>query len=416
MNMYSASIRGNAAARRASVTTEAMAKKSSNNSKKKGFDNKGGSGKPKSASKPPKKQGGGDRNAAVASSASPPTPFLEIKKADMLSPGEVEKNLEFERRLEELGRQSEAQKSALRAQEAASSDLLQVPNYDNPPPLIQTLSQQKAPTTSAAEEGSFGPSQVVLGALSLALIGVFIVANGGSELGYSAPRTSSTQMLAPEQRNDLMAELERMKTRMEDSPADLEALESAAVLNTQLGDYKKASELLEQLIAAKPADQEALRLLGEVQFQQGDTKRATETFRSAFDASGSKSLEVLTLLTDSYMANGKQKEAVEQVKNLRAEHRTTDGAIGDVELGMLQAKLLAQWRGHSPDAIQLYEELCAQNPDDFRPFLGRGLLLKAEGRMADAQRMFVQARYLAPPSSKATVEALIKGQQQQQQN
>ncbi len=147
-------------------------------------------------------------------------------------------------------------------------------------------------------------------------------------------------------------------------------------------------------------------MLGEVEFQLGDAKKASETFRSAFKASGDKSLEVLTLLTDSLMASGKQRDAVEEVKELRA---SAGSSLGNVELGMLQAKLLAQWRGHSPEAIQLYEELCDANPDDFRPFLGRGLLLKAEGRMADAQRMFVQARFLAPASSEATVEALIKG-------
>jgi len=83
--------------------------------------------------------------------------------------------------------------------------------------------------------------------------------------------------------------------------------------------------------------------------------------------------------------------------------------LGDVELGMLQAKLYAQWKGHVPNALNIYEELCNQHPEDFRPFLGRGLLLQQEGRPADAQRAFVQAQYLAPPSSKATVDAIIKG-------
>ncbi len=376
---------------------------SKNKSSSKGFsDAKKQVTKPK-ASKP--KQGV-DRNTAQQQ-ARAGSPFLEVQKPDLTSPGELEKNLAFEKRLEELGRQAEAQKSVLRAEAAKTSDVLAVPNYDNPPPLVETIQnagKRGAPTTSMAEEGSIGPSQVVLGALSLILVGIFIVANGGSELGYATPRPAS-QALAPEQRNDLEAELQRMQARMDASAGDLEALESAAVLNTQLGDYKKASELLGKLVAAKPADQEVLRLLGEVEFQLGDAKKASETFRSAFKASGSNSLEVLTLLTDSLMASGKQRDAIEEVRGLRG----SGSSLGDVELGMLQAKLLAQWRGHGPEAIQLYEDLCDANPDDFRPFLGRGLLLKAEGRMADAQRMLVQARFLAPASSKATVEALIKG-------
>ena len=390
-------------------TATVMQAKRSSGSKKSKSSSKGFSDAKKQSAKPTqnKQKAGVDRNTAQQRSSAV-SPFLEVQKPDLVSPGELEKNLEFEKRLEELGRQSEAQKSAMRAEAAKQADLLATPNYDNPPPLVQTIQnagKSSAPTTSTAEEGSFGPSQVVLGALSLVLVGVFLVANGGSELGYSAPRSTTQTTLAPEQRNDLRAELDRMQARMVESPQDLEALESAAVLNTQLGEYKKAGELLEKLVVAKPGDQEALRLLGEVQFQLGDAKKASETFRSAFEASGSRSLEVLTLLTDSLMASGKQRDAIEEVKGLRG----ANNSLGDVELGMLQAKLLAQWRGHAPEAIQLYEDLCESNPDDFRPFLGRGLLLKAEGRMADAQRMFVQARFLAPASSKATVEALIKG-------
>lgn len=352
----------------------------------------------------------GGRNTVEAPSR-PPTQFAEIQKQDISSSEELEANMEFEKRLKDLKRSSEVQKATLRSQKAVASDILQTqPNYDNPPPLSATLSSvtggAQGPSTSSSEEGTFGPNQVVLGALSLVLIGIFLVANGGSELGYATKRSGSESMLAPEQRKDLEAELAKMEARLQDTADDLEAVESSAVIQAQLGNYKKSSELLEKLIDAKPNDQDALRLLGETYNAQGDTAKATETFRKAFAASDSKSLEIVTLLTDSLMQAGKQKESVAEVESLR---QRGDSGLADVELGMLQAKLLAQWRGHTPDAIRLYEDLCNAYPDDFRPFLGRGLLLKAEGRMADAQRMFVQARYLAPASSKATVEALVKG-------
>jgi len=349
-----------------------------------------------------------DKNTAEAQSR-PPTQFAEIQAKDILSPGEIEANLEFEKRLQDLERSSEAQQAKLSAEKAVASDILQTqPNYDNPPPLSSTLmsASGSGQSTSTSEEGTFGPSQVVLGALSLVLIGIFLVANGGSELGYATKRSSSETSLAPEQRKDLEAELETMESRLKEKADDLEAIESSAVIQAQLGNYKKSSELLERLVESKPNDQDALRLLGETYSAQGNPTKATETFRKAFAASGSKNLEILTLLTDSLMQAGKQKDSVAEVESLRKSD--TDG-MSDVELGMLQAKLLAQWRGHTPDALVLYEDLCNAYPDDFRPFLGRGLLLKSEGRMADAQRMFVQARYLSPPSSKATVEALIKG-------
>lgn len=44
-----------------------------------------------------------------------------------------------------------------------------------------------------------------------------------------------------------------------------------------------------------------------------------------------------------------------------------------------------------------------------RAFLAKGLLLKGNGRAGDAQRMFLQARFLAPAGARAVVDQVIKG-------
>ena len=46
-------------------------------------------------------------------------------------------------------------------------------------------------------------------------------------------------------------------------------------------------------------------------------------------------------------------------------------------------------------------------PEDFRGFLGKGLLLRELGRQADAQRAFIQARYLAPKETRPVVDSII---------
>lgn len=352
--------------------------------------------------------------AGVEQRSREPAPFDQVKVEEFVSAEEIQANVDFEQRLKELEKISEVQKAKLEAENQTFNDILR-PNYDNPPPLTSTLFDKNGSNEprkiSAAEEGSFGPSQVVLGALSLLLVGIFLVANGGSELGYATKRQSQGAVaLSPEQKKDVEMELEKMESRLSENPDDLEALESSAVLKTQLGDFKEASEKLEKLVAARSDDQDALRVLGETYAAQGNAAKATENFRKAFVASKSSSIEILTLLTDSLMQAGKQKDAIEEVAALRAAASGAPSSeLGDVELGMLQAKLYAQWKGHIPNAFNMYDELCNTHPEDFRPFLGRGLLLQQEGRPADAQRAFVQAQYLAPPSSKATVDAIIKG-------
>ena len=46
-------------------------------------------------------------------------------------------------------------------------------------------------------------------------------------------------------------------------------------------------------------------------------------------------------------------------------------------------------------------------PDDFRGALARGVYLRNNKKEGDAQRMFMQARFLAPPDVRGVVERII---------
>lgn len=72
--------------------------------------------------------------------------------------------------------------------------------YANPPPLTQTLfggggaaTGADAATGAAADEAAFGPSQWLLSAGAVALVGVLVLASGISDLGPSlSGRTASS--------------------------------------------------------------------------------------------------------------------------------------------------------------------------------------------------------------------------------
>ena len=42
-----------------------------------------------------------------------------------------------------------------------------------------------------------------------------------------------------------------------------------------------------------------------------------------------------------------------------------------------------------------------------RGYLAKGVLLREEGQRGDAQRMFLQARYIAPPNARAVIDRVI---------
>jgi len=318
----------------------------------------------------------------------------------------LSEQLEFEERLKALTAEAALKKSMVVAKEEAQSGVLSLPSYENPPPITSTLF---GANSKDASETSFGPSQVGLAAASLLLVGIFLVANGGTDLGYATRRSSATQatapQLAPEQKADVEARLLEVTKQLDENAANLEALEESAVLHVRLGDYSIAADQLEKLTAAKPGDVDAWRLLGETRSAEGKTGKSVAAYQKAWAASEQSNLEVFTALASALVYDDKPQEAVERVRSA-LDSATVKSNLGDVELGLLLAKTYSQWRGHVPDALAQYDALAEAHPNDFRPPLGKGLLLRQQGSEGDAQRFLTQAKFLAPKASRAAVDAL----------
>ncbi|GFR49540.1 hypothetical protein Agub_g11584 [Astrephomene gubernaculifera] len=82
--------------------------------------------------------------------------------------------------------------------------------------------------------------------------------------------------------------------------------------------------------------------------------------------------------------------------------------LDPVGVELLRGKVYSSWRGHEQDALAAYDELLAAYPEDYRGYLAKGLFLKERGRKADAERMFLQARFFAPASKQQLVRALAE--------
>ncbi len=78
--------------------------------------------------------------------------------------------------------------------------------------------------------------------------------------------------------------------------------------------------------------------------------------------------------------------------------RTAPGDVAQIAFRrsgrLARGRVLASWPGHSLDAKHLYDGLIEAHPDDARPMLAKGLLLRQQGRGVDADRAFLQARAL----------------------
>ncbi|XP_010252213.1 PREDICTED: uncharacterized protein LOC104593869 isoform X1 [Nelumbo nucifera] len=213
--------------------------------------------------------------------------------------------------------------------------------------------------------------------------------------------------LTKEEKVKLQTRLQQFEATLSISPKDTTALEGAAVTLAELGEYNRAAFLLEDLTKQKPNDPDAYRLLGEVKFELKDFEGSASAYRSSASASKSINFEVLRGLTNALLAAKKPDEAVQVILSYREQLNAANSNSSDVqadssfnpEIEMLkvdpiQVDLLLgkaySDSGHISDAVSVYDQLIFSHPDDFRGYLAKGIILKENGNIGDAERMFIQ--------------------------
>ncbi|XP_019456654.1 PREDICTED: uncharacterized protein LOC109357276 isoform X1 [Lupinus angustifolius] len=221
--------------------------------------------------------------------------------------------------------------------------------------------------------------------------------------------------LSEEDKATLQSRLKEFEATLSNSPTDPTALEGAAVTQAQLGEYAKAASLLQDLTKEKPNDADVFRLLGEVNYELKDYEGSVAAYKSSATVSKDIEFEVVRGLTNSLLAAKKPDEAVQFLlacrerlssEILSKEHDsspTDSQKLDPIQVELLLGKAYSDW-GHVSDAVAVYDQLISTHPDDFRGYLAKGIILKENKNIGDAERMFIQARFFAPDKAKALVD------------
>lgn len=308
-------------------------------------------------------------------------------------------DVQFEERLQAVRRSALEQKKAEEDKQFAAID------YDTP---VETKSR----TVGLGTKIGVGVAVVAFGL-------IFAI---GDFLPTGSPTNEVTTVdkkISEEKKASLQKRLKQFEDTLATSPDDPTALEGAAVTLAELGEYSRASSLLENLTKAKPNDPDVFRLLGEVKYELGDYEGSATAFRSSAAASKSTDFEVLRGLTNALIAAKKPDQAVQML--LASREHPSEEKISSVNGGsdssgakpgsqvdpilveLLLGKAYSDW-GHVSDAVAVYDKLISSYPNDFRAYLAKGIILKENGNVGDAERMFIQARFYAPKNAKALVD------------
>ncbi|KAK9281536.1 hypothetical protein L1049_004439 [Liquidambar formosana] len=316
----------------------------------------------------------------------------------------VAMDLQFEERLEAVKRSALQQRKADESKEYGPID------YDAP-----VESEQN--TVGLGTKIGVGVAVIVFG-LVFAL-GDFLP-SGSVSPTEEAP---VVKKLSEEEKVTLQTRLQQYETTLTISPKDTTALEGAAVTLAELGEYTRAASFLEDLTKEKPSDPDAFRLLGEIKYELKDYEGSAAAYRSSTMVSKSVDFEVLRGLTNALLAAKKPDEAVQVLLASRerlnlgksndrdnkvdSRRMETELQVDPIQVELLLGKAYSDW-GHISDAVSVYDGLISSHPDDFRGYLAKGIILKENGKVGDAERMFIQARFFAPEKAKALVDRYSK--------
>ncbi|XP_028238708.1 uncharacterized protein LOC114417870 isoform X2 [Glycine soja] len=299
-------------------------------------------------------------------------------------------DVDFEERLKAVRRSALEQKKAEEEKEFGAID------YDAPIPSDNT-------TIGVGTKIGVGVAVAVFGLVFA--FGDFLPSGSVSPTEDSAVVNSK---LSEEDKATLQSRLKEFEATLSNSPRDPTALEGAAITLAELGEYARAASLLDDLTKEKPNDADVFRLLGEVKYELKDYEGSVAAYKSSARVSKDIQFEVLRGLSNSLLAAKKPEEAVQLLLAYR-EHLSSDSNPTDsqkldpVQVELLLGKAYSDW-GHVRDAVAVYDQLISTHPNDFRGYLAKGIILKENKNIGDAERMFIQARFFAPDKAKALVD------------
>ncbi len=192
---------------------------------------------------------------------------------------------------------------------------------------------------------------------------------------------------------------------LEREPENQNALRGLLQVKLQQGDLEGAIAPLERLAQLNPQDGDYLILLAQAKQQVKDYTGAALAYRPLLDSDPSN-MRALKGMVDLLLLQNRSQDAIAMVQNSFA--KAVEAKSQQEELTSLQL-ILAEIYGEQKrfeDAIAVYDQTMKTNPEDFRPFLAKALVLEEQGKGAEAKSLFKQATSLAPIQYKEQIKVL----------
>jgi tetratricopeptide (TPR) repeat protein len=172
---------------------------------------------------------------------------------------------------------------------------------------------------------------------------------------------------------------------------------------------KDIIEPLEKLTKLNPGQPIYSILLGQAQEKSGDSAAAAQTYRTVLDQQPTNTEALQRYITLLLQQNQAAQAFDVLQKSIATAKQINQQQANSADLPAIELLLgdvyLAQQK--SDAAITLYDRLQKASPNDFRPVVAKGIVLKNQGKNTEALTLFKSAQAIAPAQIKDKIQQLI---------
>jgi len=233
-----------------------------------------------------------------------------------------------------------------------------------------------------------------------------------SGVASSGASPSATPGASPaSQQSELADQARGYELVLQREPDNQTALRGLLETRIRQGDVQGAIEPLEKLAKLNPDQSDYTVLLAQAKQRVGDREGAAQAYRSILDTQPGN-INALQGFVDLMLEQQRPEAAVsllqDTLRTADERNRVTPGSVDVVSVQLLLGRVYAQ-QGRTQEAIALYDQAIEQNALDFRPVLGKALVLQAAGRTEEAKPLFDSAAALSPAQYKDQINQLARG-------
>lgn len=243
--------------------------------------------------------------------------------------------------------------------------------------------------------------------LALILLPVLGVFRSGAQVA-EAPSPAGSPAAGED---DLEARARGYALVLEREPDNQTALRGLLEVRIQQGDAEAALEPLERLAELNPGVTDYQVLLAQTKQRIGDSEGAARVYRDILSQSPGD-MNALQGLVGLMVMEGRPEAAIALLQDtLRIadeQNQVSPGSVNQTSVQLLLGQVYAE-EERFEEAIAIYDQAIESDRQDFRPVLGKAIVLQADGRTEEAAPLFQMASSLAPAQYQDQISQLAGG-------